>query len=180
VNAPASDEVVEHCSYRLVRLLRVGSRGRVCLCVRSMPKALLIMMALGAAAIWIALGVWLPWWLIGVTAGACAIGLAVTPAGRRTASITAAGIATLPQRLGGASVALVGIAGVVGVLIALLAMGNGFRATLQATGNDETAIVLSLGSVSEIGSMLDQTALKLAATAMRAMRLRVVDTLAGW
>jgi putative ABC transport system permease protein len=145
-----------------------------------MPKALLIMMALGAAAIWIALGVWLPWWLIGVTAGACAIGLAVTPAGRRTASITAAGIATLPQRLGGASVALVGIAGVVGVLIALLAMGNGFRATLQATGNDETAIVLSLGSVSEIGSMLDQTALKLAATAMRAMRLRVVDTLAGW
>ena len=66
------------------------------------------------------------------------------------------------------------------MLITLLAMGNGFRATLQATGNDETAIVLSLGSVSEIGSMLDQTALKLAATAMRAMRLRVVDTLAGW
>lgn len=92
------------------------------------------MTALAAAAIWIALGVWLPWWAIGVVAAAAAIWMLATPAGRRTGSITAAGIATLPRRLGGASVALVGIAGVVGVLVALLAMGNGFRATLQATG----------------------------------------------
>lgn len=77
-----------------------------------MPKALLTMMTLGAAAIWIALGVWLPCWVIGAAVAAFAIWLAATPAGRRTGSITAAGIATLPQRLGGASVALVGLAGV--------------------------------------------------------------------
>ncbi len=103
-----------------------------------MPDALFIMLMLGAAAIWVALGVWLPWWLIAVAAGAFSIWLLATPAGRRTGSITAAGMATLPQRLGGASVALIGIAGVVGVLVALLAMGNGFQATLQATGSEDT------------------------------------------
>lgn len=70
-----------------------------------MPKALFASMASAAAASWIAVGMWLPWWLIAVAAGAFAIWLAATPAGRRTGSITAAGIATLPQRLGGASVA---------------------------------------------------------------------------
>ena len=107
-----------------------------------MPKTVFIMTTLGAAAIWIALGVWLPWWLIAVAVAASAIWLVATPAGRRTGSITAAGVATLPQRLGGASVALVGIAGVVGVLIALLAMGNGFQSTLQATGSDDTATTI--------------------------------------
>ena len=135
-----------------------------------MPKTVFIMTTLGAAAIWIALGVWLPWWLIAVAVAASAIWLVATPAGRRTGSITVAGIATLPQRLGGASVALVGIAGVVGVLIALLAMGNGFQATLQATGSDDTAIVLSLDSPSEISSVLDQSSVRLMGHEPQVMR----------
>lgn len=135
-----------------------------------MPKPVFIMTTLGAAAIWIALGVWLPWWLIAVAVAAAAIWLVATPAGRRTGSITAAGIATLPQRLGGASVALVGIAGVVGVLIALLAMGNGFQATLQATGSDDTAIVLSSDSPSEISSVLDQSSVRLMGNEPQVMR----------
>lgn len=135
-----------------------------------MPKAWLTMTALAAAAIWIAMGVWLPWWAIGVVAAAGAIWMVATPAGRRTRSITAAGLATLPWRLGGASVALVGIAGVVGVLVALLAMGNGFRATLQATGSDDTAIVLSTGSVGEISSTLDPSSVALIGSEPQVMR----------
>src|SRR6185312_7483280 len=49
----------------------------------------------------------------------------------------------------------VGIAGVVGVLVALLAMAQGFQATLQETGNDDTAIVLRSGSQTEINSAMD-------------------------
>jgi putative ABC transport system permease protein len=42
--------------------------------------------------------------------------------GKQAASVTAVGISTLRQRLGMSSVVVVGIAGVVGVLVALLAM----------------------------------------------------------
>jgi putative ABC transport system permease protein len=126
-----------------------------------LTKALFVMMILGAAAVWIALGVWLPWWLIGVAAAAWATWLLATPAGRRTGSVTMAGVATLPQRLRGASVAVVGIAGVVGVLVALLAMGNGFQSALRATGGDDTAIVLGSGAPNEVSSALDQTSVGL-------------------
>ena len=34
----------------------------------------------------------------------------------------------------------------VGVLVALLAMGDGFQATLKQTGSDDTAIVMRAGS----------------------------------
>jgi putative ABC transport system permease protein len=135
-----------------------------------MRRASFIVPTLGAAGIWIAAGVWLPWWLIALAAAAFAIWLAATGAGRRTGSITAAGIATLPQRLGGASVALVGIAGVVGVLVALLAMGNGFKATLQATGSDDTAIVLNSSAPSEVSSALDQNSVKLIGNEPQVMR----------
>ena len=49
---------------------------------------------------------------------------------------------------------VVGIAGVVGVLVAMLAMGEGFRATLQGTGRDDTAIVLRGGSQAETNSAI--------------------------
>ena len=51
-------------------------------------------------------------------------------------------VQALGQRLGASSVVIVGIAGVVGVLVALLAMAEGYRQTVSAAGNDETAIVL--------------------------------------
>ena len=47
--------------------------------------------------------------------------------------VAAVAIATLPQRLGASSVVIIGVAGVVGVLVALLAMGAGFEATLKRT-----------------------------------------------
>ncbi|TZF88938.1 ABC transporter permease, partial [Cognatilysobacter lacus] len=64
------------------------------------------------------------------------------------------GIAGLPQRLGASSVVVVGIAGVVGVLVAMLAMGEGFRTTLAGTGGNDTAIVLRGGSQAETNSVI--------------------------
>jgi putative ABC transport system permease protein len=97
----------------------------------------------------------LPW--LGIAAlvllGALALGL--TRGGRRVGALTAAGLVTLPQRWGGASVVVVAIAGVVGVLVSLLAMGKGYESTFGATGSRDTAIVLRSGALSESTSNLD-------------------------
>ena len=76
--------------------------------------------------------------------------------GRQTLSVTRVGISTLGQRLGASSVIVIGIAGVVGVLVAMLAMGDGFAATLAQTGSDDTAIVLRGGSAAELNSVLER------------------------
>jgi putative ABC transport system permease protein len=79
--------------------------------------------------------------------------------GRQTLSVTRVGISTLGQRIGASSVIVIGIAGVVGVLVAMLAMGDGFAATLQQTGSDDTAIVLRGGSAAELNSVLERDSL---------------------
>jgi putative ABC transport system permease protein len=76
-------------------------------------------------------------------------------------SVTKVGIATIPQRLGSASVVVIGIAGVVGVLVAVLAMGVGFEQTFGRTGSDDTAIVLQGGQRLEGGSALDRASVDL-------------------
>ena len=83
-----------------------------------------------------------------------AVWLAFFRSGRRTMSVTAVGISTLRNRVGSSSVIVIGIAGVVSVLVALLAMGEGFRATLESGGRSDTAIVLRGGSVAESSSIL--------------------------
>jgi putative ABC transport system permease protein len=97
----------------------------------------------------------LPWWLLLALIGALAAWMAVTRTGRQSWSVTQVGIATIPQRLGSSSVVVVGIAGVVGVLVALLAMGAGFETTLRETGTDDTAIVMRAGAQTELNSVLD-------------------------
>ena len=82
--------------------------------------------------------------------------LALTRRGQQTLSVTRVGVSTLPQRLGASSVIVIGIAGVVGVLVAMLAMGEGFQATLQQTGSNDTAIVLRGGSSAELNSVLER------------------------
>ena len=105
----------------------------------------------------IGLGIWImaPA-LVLALAAVCTAWLMTSHLGRQALAITWTGLATLPQRLGGASVIVIGIAGVVGVLIALLAMAEGFQATLQQTGNDHTAIVLRSGANAEISSRIDR------------------------
>jgi putative ABC transport system permease protein len=97
----------------------------------------------------------MPWWALLTTIVLLGVWLSVTRIGQQSWSVTTVGIATIPQRLGSSSVVVVGIAGVVGVLVALLAMAAGFESTLRETGTDDTAIVLRGGAQTEINSVLD-------------------------
>ena len=84
-----------------------------------------------------------------------------TRQGKQAASVTAVGLSTLRQRLGLSLVVVVGIAGVVGVLVALLAMGDGYSQTLSKTGSADTAIVMRGASASEVMSVLDHDSVTL-------------------
>jgi putative ABC transport system permease protein len=109
-----------------------------------------------AIALLLALGAWtlLPWYLVLGIAVLLALWLGLTRGGRLALAATRIGVASLPQRWGASSVIVVGIAGVVGVLVAMLAMGEGFKATLNSTGDDATAIVLRGGSQAETNSVV--------------------------
>jgi len=118
--------------------------------VRTVLSLLLLVIVLLAA--WIVL----PWWGALVLAALLAAWLAVARSGRRAASVAAVGISTLGQRLGSSAVVVVGIAGVVGVLVAMLAMAEGYAEMLRKTGSLDTAIVLRGASAAEVASGLDR------------------------
>ena len=107
------------------------------------------------AVIGVVLWITLPMLFLVAGAGLC-VWLAVAREGRQALAITWSGLSTLPQRLGAASVIVVGIAGVVGVLVALLAMAEGFQATLKRAGDDDSAIVLRAGANAELSSGIDR------------------------
>ncbi|MDE0053148.1 MAG: FtsX-like permease family protein [Gammaproteobacteria bacterium] len=66
--------------------------------------------------------------------------------------ITLLSLRNLPSRLGSSSVIVVGIGGVVGVLVAILAMAKGFEASMSRAGQPDRAIVMRGGSTSELSS----------------------------
>ena len=119
----------------------------------------IVLLAIGLL-VWILL----PWQ--GVLAVAVLLGLwlAFTRTGRLALAATRIGVASLPQRWGASSVIIVGIAGVVGVLVAMLAMGEGFSATLKQTGSDDTAIILRGGSQAETNSVISRDQVPLIGT----------------
>ena len=67
-------------------------------------------------------------------------------------AITALNFRTIPRRLGSSAVAVVGVAGVVIVLVAVLSIGEGFRHALEGAGSDSRALVLRNGADSEMTS----------------------------
>jgi putative ABC transport system permease protein len=67
-------------------------------------------------------------------------------------SITMLGLRSIPERLGPSFVIIVGLAGVVAVFTALLAMAAGFQSTLEAAGRPDVALVLRGGSQAELNS----------------------------
>jgi putative ABC transport system permease protein len=73
---------------------------------------------------------------------------------QQIAAVTALNIRSVPSRLGSSLVIVIGIAGVVGVMVALLSMARGFQATLASTGRPDRAIVLRGGSNDELGSVI--------------------------
>ncbi|WP_371180564.1 ABC transporter permease [Xanthomonas sacchari] len=121
---------------------------------------------LAIAALALCLGIWiaLPWFMVLALVAVLAVLLLVTRSGRLSLAAARIGIASLPQRWGASSVIVVGIAGVVGVLVAMLAMGQGFQATLDSTGDDTTAIVLRGGSQAETNSVITRDQVPLIAS----------------
>jgi putative ABC transport system permease protein len=66
--------------------------------------------------------------------------------------VTLVNLMNVPRRLGTSLVVVVGIAGVVAVLVSVLAMGEGFRHTLASTGRPTRVIMLRAGSDAEMSS----------------------------
>jgi putative ABC transport system permease protein len=66
--------------------------------------------------------------------------------------ITLINLRNVPRRLGTSLVVVVGIAGVVGVLVSVLAMAEGFRHTLASTGRPTRVMMLRAGSDAELSS----------------------------
>src|ERR687887_2224077 len=73
---------------------------------------------------------------------------------KQISSITAMNLRSIPQRLGTSFVIVIGIAGVVGVLLSVLAMSTGLMKTIANTGRADRAIVLRGGSNAELASAL--------------------------
>jgi putative ABC transport system permease protein len=75
---------------------------------------------------------------------------------KQTLAITLLGLRSIPERLGPSFVIIVGLAGVVAVFTALLAMAAGFQSTLKSTGRGDVALVLRGGSQAELNSGLSR------------------------
>src|ERR1035441_1254672 len=70
----------------------------------------------------------------------------------QVASVSKFGLLSIPQRAGSVAAAVIGIAGVVGVLVGVLSMGAGFQKAMTASGSPDAAIILRSGSDSEMVS----------------------------
>jgi putative ABC transport system permease protein len=71
-------------------------------------------------------------------------------------AVTAMNLRSIPQRPGNSLVIVIGIAGVVAVLISVLAMSSGFRATLNGDARVDRAIVLSRDATTEYQSSISR------------------------
>src|SRR5262245_51677387 len=71
---------------------------------------------------------------------------------RQVTHITLVNLASIPRRVGTSLVVVIGVAGVVGVLVSVLALAEGFRHTLASAGRPGRVIMLRAGSDSELAS----------------------------
>ncbi|MGH7416384.1 MAG: ABC transporter permease, partial [Candidatus Rokuibacteriota bacterium] len=70
----------------------------------------------------------------------------------QVAQITLINLQNVPRRLGTSLVVVIGIAGVVGVLVSVLALAEGYRHTLASTGRATRVMMLRAGSDAELSS----------------------------
>jgi putative ABC transport system permease protein len=73
---------------------------------------------------------------------------------KQVTAITRINIKSIPERWASSLVIVVGLAGVVAVFTALLAMGQGFESTLKASGRADEVMVMRGGSDAELNSGL--------------------------
>jgi putative ABC transport system permease protein len=72
----------------------------------------------------------------------------------QTREIVMMNLRSIPDRLAPSLVIVIGIAGVVGVLVALLSMSSGLKQTLGGNGRDDQAVITRGGSQGELSSFL--------------------------
>jgi putative ABC transport system permease protein len=77
---------------------------------------------------------------------------------KQIAAVTRMNIKSVPQRLGASSVIVIGIAGVVGVLVGILAMVGGLTQMMTSTARSDRAIVVSNGASYETLSNISREA----------------------
>ena len=77
---------------------------------------------------------------------------------KQISAVTLLNIKSVPMRLGASSVVVIGIAGVVGVLVSILAMVAGFTQMMTSTGRPDRAIVIGTGTSFEVLSNLSREA----------------------
>jgi putative ABC transport system permease protein len=75
---------------------------------------------------------------------------------KQIAAVTAMNLRSIPRRLGNSLVIVVGVAGVVAVLISVIAMSLGFRATVKGDARADRAIILGRGATTEYDSRLSR------------------------
>jgi putative ABC transport system permease protein len=75
---------------------------------------------------------------------------------KQAIAISALSIRSIPERWAPSLVIVIGLAGVVAVFTALLAMATGFESTLKATGRTDLALILRGGSDAELNSAFDR------------------------
>src|SRR5690606_31423015 len=119
--------------------------------IKSFLRGLALLLVL---LVFLAAWILLPWQGLLVLAALFVLWMALTRTGRQAGSVTRVGVSTLAQRLASSSVVVVGIAGVVGALVALLAVAEGYRHTIGSSGTQATAIVLRGGSAAELIAVL--------------------------
>lgn len=112
----------------------------------------LVLLMIALLAGWVVM----PWYGALAVAVLLALWMFLFRSGAQARSVTAVGISTLTQRLGSSAVIVIGIAGVVGVLVALLAMAEGYAQTLRNSGSLDTAIVMRGASANEVSSSLSR------------------------
>ena len=73
---------------------------------------------------------------------------------RQIFAVVGMNLRNLPQRTGASLVIVIGIAGVVGVLVSVLAMAVGFANTIAGAGSPDRALILSGGALQEAMSSI--------------------------
>ena len=77
---------------------------------------------------------------------------------KQIGAVTLMNLKSVPQRLGASSVIVIGIAGVVGVLVSILAMVGGLSQMMSSTARADEAIVVSTGAAFETLSNIPREA----------------------
>lgn len=80
---------------------------------------------------------------------------------KQIAAVTLMNLRAVPQRFAASAVAVIGIAGVVLILVALLSVSEGFRRTLELAGSDRVVVVLRGNANSEMASSFTEEQVRL-------------------